>query len=225
MNINDPLGDLLTRIRNAQRRGRSTVSVAVLQASRPRARSAPAREATFAASLKSRRMAAANSTSSSSTTTALRSFPRSSAFPSRAAASISSAVRDILLVRNGLGISDPLHAGGRDVGQRGAHPERRRRNSLPGELIMSRVGKKPIPAVKGVDIKVASGVVTVKGPKGELKMAISDEVSVKVDNGEVQIAARNPDDRAARRRCGAPPAPASGLKTFRDRQYMRRRRV
>ena len=25
MNINDPLGDLLTRIRNAQRRGRSTV--------------------------------------------------------------------------------------------------------------------------------------------------------------------------------------------------------
>jgi large subunit ribosomal protein L6 len=63
---------------------------------------------------------------------------------------------------------------------------------------MSRVGKKPIAAVKGVDIKVASGVVTVKGPKGELKMAISDEVSVKVDNGEVQIAARNPDDRRSK---------------------------
>jgi large subunit ribosomal protein L6 len=63
---------------------------------------------------------------------------------------------------------------------------------------MSRVGKKPIAAVKGVDIKVASGVVTVKGPKGELKMVISDEVSVKVDNGEVQIAARNPDDRRSK---------------------------
>jgi large subunit ribosomal protein L6 len=63
---------------------------------------------------------------------------------------------------------------------------------------MSRVGKKPIPAVKGVDIKVASGVVTVKGPKGELKMALSDEVSVKVENGEVQIAARNPDDRRSK---------------------------
>ena len=63
---------------------------------------------------------------------------------------------------------------------------------------MSRVGKKPIEAVKGVDIKVASGQVTVKGPKGELKMALSDEVSVKVENGEVTIAARNPDERKSK---------------------------
>ncbi len=63
---------------------------------------------------------------------------------------------------------------------------------------MSRVGKKPIAAVKGVDIKVAGGQVTVKGPKGELKMDVSDEVSVKVDNGEVQITARNPDERKSK---------------------------
>ena len=63
---------------------------------------------------------------------------------------------------------------------------------------MSRVGKKPIEAVKGVDIKVASGQVTVQGPKGELKMALSDEVSVKVENGEVTIAARNPDERKSK---------------------------
>ena len=63
---------------------------------------------------------------------------------------------------------------------------------------MSRVGKKPIAAVKGVDIKVAGGQVTVKGPKGELKMALSDEVSVKVDNGEVQVTARNPDERKSK---------------------------
>ena len=63
---------------------------------------------------------------------------------------------------------------------------------------MSRVGKKPIAAVKGVDIKVASGQVTVKGPKGELKMALSDEVGVKVENGEVTITARNPEERKSK---------------------------
>jgi large subunit ribosomal protein L6 len=63
---------------------------------------------------------------------------------------------------------------------------------------MSRVGKKPITAVKGVDIKVASGQLTVKGPKGELKMALSDEVSVKVENGEVNIEARNPNERKSK---------------------------
>ena len=63
---------------------------------------------------------------------------------------------------------------------------------------MSRVGKKPIAAVKGVDIKVGGGLVTVKGPKGELKMPLSDEVGVKVDNGEVTITARNPDERKSK---------------------------
>jgi large subunit ribosomal protein L6 len=63
---------------------------------------------------------------------------------------------------------------------------------------MSRVGKKPIAAVKGVDIKVGGGQVTVKGPKGELKMALSDEVSVKLDNGEVTVEPRNPDERRSR---------------------------
>jgi large subunit ribosomal protein L6 len=63
---------------------------------------------------------------------------------------------------------------------------------------MSRVGKKTIEAVKGVDIKVVGGEVTVKGPKGELKMILSDEVSVKVDNGEVNIEARNPSERKSK---------------------------
>jgi len=63
---------------------------------------------------------------------------------------------------------------------------------------MSRVGKKLIPATKGVDIKVGGGVVTVKGPKGELKMALSDEVGVKVENGEVTVTARNPEERRSK---------------------------
>lgn len=63
---------------------------------------------------------------------------------------------------------------------------------------MSRVGKNPIPAAKGVDIKVGGGLVTVKGPKGELKMALSDEVGVKVENGEVTVTPRNPEERRSR---------------------------
>jgi len=63
---------------------------------------------------------------------------------------------------------------------------------------MSRVGKKTITAVKGVDIKVGGGQVTVKGPKGELKMALSDEVSVKIENGEVKVEARNPNERKSK---------------------------
>jgi large subunit ribosomal protein L6 len=63
---------------------------------------------------------------------------------------------------------------------------------------MSRVGKKHLTAPKGVDIKVASGLVTVKGPKGELKMSFSDEVSVKVENGEVTVSARNPEERRSK---------------------------
>jgi large subunit ribosomal protein L6 len=63
---------------------------------------------------------------------------------------------------------------------------------------MSRVGKKPIVPPKGVDIKVGDGVVTVKGPKGELKMPLSDEVFIKIENGEVTFAARNPDERRSR---------------------------
>jgi large subunit ribosomal protein L6 len=63
---------------------------------------------------------------------------------------------------------------------------------------MSRIGKKELVAPKGVDIKVGAGVVTVKGPKGELKMAVADEVSVKVENGAVTVTPRHPEERKSK---------------------------
>ena len=36
---------------------------------------------------------------------------------------------------------------------------------------MSRIGKKPVPLPKGVTAKVEDGTVSVKGPKGELKLS------------------------------------------------------
>ena len=54
---------------------------------------------------------------------------------------------------------------------------------------MSRIGKAPITVPAGVTVTVGNdNVVTVKGPKGELKQAIDRDITVKVDNGELTVA-------------------------------------
>jgi large subunit ribosomal protein L6 len=53
---------------------------------------------------------------------------------------------------------------------------------------MSRIGKKPVPVVAGVTVTVdANNVVTVKGPKGELKQAVDRDIKVEVKDGNVVI--------------------------------------
>ena len=53
---------------------------------------------------------------------------------------------------------------------------------------MSRIGKLPIALPAGVTIAVDSeNVVTVKGPKGELKQAVAPSITVKVEEGHVEI--------------------------------------
>jgi large subunit ribosomal protein L6 len=53
---------------------------------------------------------------------------------------------------------------------------------------MSRIGKKPVPVVAGVTVTVdANNVVTVKGPKGELKQAVDRDIKVEVKDGNVEI--------------------------------------
>ncbi len=53
---------------------------------------------------------------------------------------------------------------------------------------MSRIGKKPVVFPAGVTITVgADNVVTVKGPKGELKESIDRDIKVEVKDGEVVI--------------------------------------
>jgi len=52
---------------------------------------------------------------------------------------------------------------------------------------MSRIGKKPISIPGKVDVKFQGGIITVKGPKGELKQDIHPDMTVKVENGEVII--------------------------------------
>ena len=53
---------------------------------------------------------------------------------------------------------------------------------------MSRIGKKLIPVEKGVTVTVgADNVVTVKGPKGELKTAIDRDITVEVKDGHITV--------------------------------------
>jgi len=59
---------------------------------------------------------------------------------------------------------------------------------------MSRVAKKILPMPKGVELKDADGLLSVKGPKGTLTMAKPAGVSVVTENGMVQFGAANPDD-------------------------------
>lgn len=53
---------------------------------------------------------------------------------------------------------------------------------------MSRIGKKPVKIPNGVSISIGNdGVVTIKGPKGELKQAIDRDIKVEVKDGEVSF--------------------------------------
>ena len=61
---------------------------------------------------------------------------------------------------------------------------------------MSRIGKKPVPLPKGVTAAVAQGVVSVKGPKGELKLKLVPEIEAKVTDAGVAIEPRETTDRA-----------------------------
>ena len=62
---------------------------------------------------------------------------------------------------------------------------------------MSRIGKAPITVPSGVTVDVAGDVVSVKGPKGELKQQIAKSLSVEVADGELTIS--RPDDTKVNR--------------------------
>ena len=54
---------------------------------------------------------------------------------------------------------------------------------------MSRIGKALIKLPSGVDVKVSSAnLVTVKGPKGELTQQLDNDISLKVEDGNIQLA-------------------------------------
>jgi len=66
---------------------------------------------------------------------------------------------------------------------------------------MSRIGAKPVALPNGVSLDVQGSSVTVKGPKGELKLVLLPEVTVALDGSSVQVN-RIDDERESRARHG-----------------------
>jgi len=56
---------------------------------------------------------------------------------------------------------------------------------------MSRIGKLPIPVPNGVQIKVADGVVQIKGPKGQLEVGLLPGITASVEDGTLTISRAN----------------------------------
>jgi len=61
---------------------------------------------------------------------------------------------------------------------------------------MSRIGKKAVPIPSGVTANVEGQTVKIKGPKGQLQVALPDDVTVKMDKGAVKVDPRNETKRA-----------------------------
>ena len=62
---------------------------------------------------------------------------------------------------------------------------------------MSRIGKQPIAVPDGVEIDVKPGLVSVKGPRGELRQAVSPDMKVTQSNGTLTV--ERPTDRGEHR--------------------------
>lgn len=52
---------------------------------------------------------------------------------------------------------------------------------------MSRIGSRPIPIPAGVDVEIGTGVVRVKGPKGELEQHVDQEMKFVRENGTLLV--------------------------------------
>jgi len=57
---------------------------------------------------------------------------------------------------------------------------------------MSRIGKKPIDIPDGVDVKIEKGIITVKGPKGQLQREVHRDMTVEIQ--DKQILVKRPTD-------------------------------
>jgi len=52
---------------------------------------------------------------------------------------------------------------------------------------MSRIGNAPIDVPQGVEVKVENGLVTVKGPKGELTQNVDTAITVEVEDNVINV--------------------------------------
>ncbi len=63
---------------------------------------------------------------------------------------------------------------------------------------MSRIGKQLITVPAGVEVTIANGILTAKGPKGTLTLAIHPKVSATITDNTVQVSVGDPEEKAQR---------------------------
>lgn len=56
---------------------------------------------------------------------------------------------------------------------------------------MSRIGKKAIEIPNGVEVKFQDGVLSVKGPKGELRRKVHEYIDIKIEGNSAQVTPKN----------------------------------
>ncbi len=61
---------------------------------------------------------------------------------------------------------------------------------------MSRIGKNPVAIPDGVTPEISGQLVKVKGPKGELSFKVHDDVSVKMEDGQIVLAPKSQSQTA-----------------------------
>jgi large subunit ribosomal protein L6 len=61
---------------------------------------------------------------------------------------------------------------------------------------MSRIGKRAVAVPSGITANVEGQTVKVKGPKGALSVVLPDDVTVKLDGGQIKVDPRNETKRA-----------------------------
>ena len=62
---------------------------------------------------------------------------------------------------------------------------------------MSRIGKLPIEVPAGVTVDIKDNIITVKGPKGELKQTLNPNIKVEIEGNEIKVS--RPDDERENR--------------------------
>src|SRR6476659_190609 len=62
------------------------------------------------------------------------------------------------------------------------------------EVVMSRIGKKPVP-VGSAKVSVQDGLVRVEGPKGKLEQKIPATIKVRLDSDKKELVVERPDDQ------------------------------
>lgn len=63
---------------------------------------------------------------------------------------------------------------------------------------MSRIGKKPINIIKGVEVKLNGNILVVKGPKGEITQEIHPQVKIEITPESILVTVNDPEEKNQR---------------------------